>query len=157
MKKLLLSLPVGLGLFYGAPGADAREGATFVCAAPAGHVCQFGVRTRNRETHFALPSGRRKNTRAVSFRVDKYCMCDPGPVTPNCVAPVLITGVQARGWMSLLDRILERACKGPILDLRHASERRASDGYLTEQRLLGQVTCVQSEERSLRRSLVVQN
>ena len=40
--------------------ASAQQTITFFCAAPAGHVCQFAVKTGGSQTTFALPSGERK-------------------------------------------------------------------------------------------------
>jgi hypothetical protein len=62
---------------------------TFLCAAPAGHVCQYAVRTGGQQIAFALPSGERKEVAGITPHVDKYCVCDPGPVTPDCKAPRL--------------------------------------------------------------------
>ena len=38
---------------------------------------------------FALPSGERKEVPGITPHADKYCVCDPGPVTPDCKAPRL--------------------------------------------------------------------
>jgi hypothetical protein len=38
---------------------------------------------------FALPSGEPKEVSGITSHADKYCVCDPGPVTPNCQAPKL--------------------------------------------------------------------
>jgi hypothetical protein len=38
---------------------------------------------------FALPSGERKEVASITPHADKYCVCDPGPVTPDCTAPQL--------------------------------------------------------------------
>jgi hypothetical protein len=38
---------------------------------------------------FALPSGERKEVANVTPHADKYCVCDPGPVTADCTAPQL--------------------------------------------------------------------
>jgi hypothetical protein len=67
----------------------AQEAVTFTCLAPTGHVCQFGVRTGGKQVNFALPSGAKKEMAGVTPRVDKYCICDPGPVTPDCKQPRL--------------------------------------------------------------------
>jgi len=72
-----------------AAGAHAQQAARFVCLAPAGHVCQFAVRTGGSEINFALPSGERKEVPGITPYADKYCVCDPGPVTPDCQAPLL--------------------------------------------------------------------
>jgi hypothetical protein len=65
----------------------AQQTVTFLCAAPAGHVCQFAVQTGGSQIAFALPSGQRKEVPGITPHADKYCVCDPGPVTPNCQAP----------------------------------------------------------------------
>ena len=62
---------------------------TFLCAAPAGHVCQFAVQTGGSQIAFALPSGERKEVPGITPHTDKYCVCDPGPVTADCTAPRL--------------------------------------------------------------------
>ncbi len=67
----------------------AQQTVTFLCAAPTGHVCQFAVQTGGSQVDFALPSGARKEAPGVTPHADKYCVCDPGPVTPDCKAPLL--------------------------------------------------------------------
>ena len=67
----------------------AQQTVTFLCAAPAGHVCQFAVQTGGSQMNFALPSGERKEVSGITPHADKYCVCDPGPVTPDCKAPQL--------------------------------------------------------------------
>jgi hypothetical protein len=67
----------------------AQQTVTFLCAAPAGHVCQFAVQTGGSQVAFALPSGQRKEVPGITPHADKYCVCDPGPVTANCQAPRL--------------------------------------------------------------------
>jgi hypothetical protein len=90
MKKLLLMTTLCvLALVCLAPGANAQQSVTFLCAAPAGHVCQFAVQTGGSQIAFALPSGERKELPGITPHADKYCVCDPGPVTPNCQAPQL--------------------------------------------------------------------
>jgi hypothetical protein len=90
MRNLLLSTalclagPIGL-----ATVASAQQTVTFLCAAPAGHVCQFAVRTGGSQTAFALPSGEQKEVANITPHTDKYCVCDPGPVTADCMAPQL--------------------------------------------------------------------
>jgi hypothetical protein len=66
-----------------------QEAVTFTCLAPAGHVCQFGVRTGAGQLNFALPSGEKKEMPGLTPRSDTYCVCDPGPVTPDCKQPRL--------------------------------------------------------------------
>ena len=72
-----------------ATAASAQQTVTFLCAAPAGHVCQFAVKTGGAQTTFALPSGERKEVANITPHADKYCVCDPGPVTADCTAPQL--------------------------------------------------------------------
>src|SRR5215831_12843234 len=90
MKKLLLA---GALLLLGSAGlpslAQAEQTVTFLCAAPAGHVCQFAVQTAGSQVNFSLPSGERKEVPNITPHADKYCVCDPGPVTPDCQAPLL--------------------------------------------------------------------
>jgi hypothetical protein len=81
---LFVATPIGL-----ATGASAQQTVTFLCAAPAGHVCQFAVKTGGSQMSFALPSGERKEVANITPHADKYCVCDPGPVTADCTAPQL--------------------------------------------------------------------
>jgi hypothetical protein len=90
MKRLLLA--GGLSLLSPqifATAAHAQQTVTFLCAAPAGHVCQFAVQTAAAPVSFSLPSGQRKEVPGVTPHADKYCVCDPGPVTPDCKTPQL--------------------------------------------------------------------
>lgn len=90
MRRLLLSATLcALGPMHLATGAQAQQNVTFLCLAPTGHVCQYAVRSGGQEIAFALPSGERKEAPGVTPHVDKYCVCDPGPVTPDCKAPRL--------------------------------------------------------------------
>ena len=89
VKALSVALPAYLALAVSAPGAMAQQAATFICLAPAGHVCQFAVQTGGSQVDFALPSGERKEVPSITLHADKYCVCDPGPVTPDCKAPRL--------------------------------------------------------------------
>jgi len=95
VKKSILSIAVGLVLPVclaagaHAPQTLAQQAATFICLAPAGHVCQFSVKTGGSQVDFALPSGERKEMAGITPHADKYCVCDPGPVTPDCKAPRL--------------------------------------------------------------------
>jgi hypothetical protein len=95
MSKTLVLVSICLALLaFLAPGASlqpvsAQQPATFLCLAPAGHVCQFAVRTGAGPISFALPSGERRELAGLTPVVDKYCVCDPGPVTPDCTAPQL--------------------------------------------------------------------
>jgi hypothetical protein len=69
--------------------AQAAQTVTFLCAAPAGHVCQFAVQTAGSPINFSLRSGARKEVPNITPHADKYCVCDPGPVTPDCKAAQL--------------------------------------------------------------------
>jgi hypothetical protein len=95
MRKMLLSTalcaaaPVCLATAANAQQMLAQQTVTFLCAAPAGHVCQFAVQTSGSQIAFALPTGERKELPGVTPHADKYCVCDPGPVTPDCKAPRL--------------------------------------------------------------------
>ncbi len=90
MKKFLLSAVLCAAASIGYAGAaNAQQTVTFLCAAPAGHVCQFAVQTGGSQVAFALPSGERKEVSNITPHADKYCVCDPGPVTPDCKAPRL--------------------------------------------------------------------
>ena len=96
MTKTLLGLTILLSLSaFAARAADAQQvlaqqkPVKFLCAAPTGHVCQYRVQTAAGPVDFALPSGERRELGGVTPLVDKYCVCDPGPVTPDCKAPQL--------------------------------------------------------------------
>ena len=90
MRSLFLAAAIGVAapIWLGA-AASAQQPVTFLCAAPAGHVCQFAVKTGGSQLAFALPSGERKQVANVTPHADKYCVCDPGPVTADCTAPQL--------------------------------------------------------------------
>ena len=93
MRNLLLTTALCVAApFCLAPAASAQQTlaqqtVTFLCAAPAGHVCQFAVQTGGSQIAFALPSGERKEVPGITPHTDKYCVCDPGPVTADCTAP----------------------------------------------------------------------
>src|SRR5215475_13198247 len=90
MKKLLLiSTITAMATLDAAKPTLAQQTVTFVCLAPAGHVCQFAIQTGGSQMTFALPSGERKQVAGITPHADKYCVCDPGPVTPDCKAPQL--------------------------------------------------------------------
>ncbi len=90
MKNLLLSAALCVAApICLASAASAQQTVTFLCAAPTGHVCQFAVKIAGSQMDFALPSGERKEVAGVTPHADKYCVCDPGPVTPDCKAPRL--------------------------------------------------------------------
>ena len=67
----------------------AQQPVPFLCNAPQGHVCQFQINTASGPINFALPSGQRTEIPGVRPGADSYCVCDPGPVTPDCKAPQL--------------------------------------------------------------------
>ena|SRR5450432_3563230 len=90
MRSLLLATALCVAApLCSATHANAQQTVTFLCAAPAGHVCQFAVQTGGSQVKFALPSGERKEVAGVTPHSDKYCVCDPGPVTPDCKAPLV--------------------------------------------------------------------
>jgi hypothetical protein len=89
LTALCVAAPVCLAPAVNAQQTLAQQTVTFLCAAPAGHVCQFAVQTGGSQIAFALPSGERKDVPGITPHADKYCVCDPGPVTPNCQAPRL--------------------------------------------------------------------
>jgi hypothetical protein len=90
MRNLLLSAALCAVTSVGlASGASAQQTVTFLCAAPAGHVCQFAVQSGGTQMAFALPSGERKQVSGITPHADKYCVCDPGPITSDCKAPQL--------------------------------------------------------------------
>jgi hypothetical protein len=72
-----------------ATAAHAQQTVTFLCLAPAGHICQCAVQTDGSQINFALPSGERKEVPGITVHAEKYCVCDPGPITPDCQAPQL--------------------------------------------------------------------
>ncbi len=92
MRSVLSSLVLFVLLLTaigGAQQAVAQQAVTFTCLAPAGHVCQIGVRSGGGQLNFALPSGEKKEMAGITPHTDKYCICDPGPVTPDCKQPRL--------------------------------------------------------------------
>ncbi len=95
MRKLLpltalcVAAPLSVATAANAQQTLAQQTVTFLCAAPTGHVCQFAVQTGGSQVDFALPSGARKEAPGVTPHADKYCVFDPGPVTPDCKAPLL--------------------------------------------------------------------
>jgi hypothetical protein len=90
MRTTIIFAAMGLALpVLFAPAANAQHAPVFLCAAPAGHVCQFAVQSAAAPINFALPSGERKEVPGVTPYAAKYCVCDPGPVTPDCKAPQL--------------------------------------------------------------------
>lgn len=92
MNRIVMSAALGAAALLvagaGSP-AFAQQTVTFLCNAPAGHVCQFQVNTAAGPINFALPSGERTKIADVRPHADTYCVCDPGPVTPDCKAPKL--------------------------------------------------------------------
>jgi hypothetical protein len=89
VRNLLLSTALCLTAICLTASANAQQTVTFLCAAPAGHVCQFAIKTGGAQTTFALPSGEKKQVANITPHADKYCVCDPGPVTADCTAPQL--------------------------------------------------------------------
>jgi len=91
MRGFLLTLSTILlaAATAGPQRVAAQEAPAFTCVAAAGHVCQFAVRTGGGQINFALPSGETKEIPGVLPHLDTYCVCDPGPVTPDCKQPRL--------------------------------------------------------------------
>ena len=92
MNRILLRGALGAAALLAGVSAGpafAQQTVTFLCNAPAGHVCQFQINTAAGPINFALPSGQRTQIPDVRPHADKYCVCDPGPVTPDCTAPRL--------------------------------------------------------------------
>ena len=92
MNRIVLRGALGAAALIAAAGAGpafAQQTVTFLCNAPAGHVCQFQIDTAAGPINFALPSGQRTQIPDIRPHADKYCVCDPGPVTRDCVAPRL--------------------------------------------------------------------
>ena len=92
MKLAFFRAALGAAALVAAAAAQptfSQQTVTFLCNAPAGHVCQFQINTASGPINFALPSGERKQVAGVTPHADTYCVCDPGPVTPNCQAPQL--------------------------------------------------------------------
>jgi hypothetical protein len=62
MRHLFLAAALGVAapIWLGA-AASAQQTVTFLCAAPAGHICQFAVKTGGSQMTFArrLASGRK--------------------------------------------------------------------------------------------------
>ncbi len=101
MRNLLLSTALCVvATVCLATAASAQQTVTFLCAAPAGRVCQFAVQTGGSQIAFALPSGERKEVSGITPHADKYCVCDPGPVTPNCQPSGSTIGAWAPGSTS---------------------------------------------------------
>src|ERR1700722_4542418 len=72
----------------GAQQTDNQQTVTFDCASPAGHTCQFGVRTKaGTVLNFGLSSGDVHQLSGIVPGEDTYCVCDPTPVTADCKAP----------------------------------------------------------------------
>ena len=86
--KAALGAAIGLATVLAAAPAIAGE-ATFLCNAPAGHTCQFQINTGSGPIAFALPAQEKKRVAGVTPHADTYCVCDPGPITPDCKAPQL--------------------------------------------------------------------
>ena len=121
MKNALLIATVFLALAVGAQQTLAQERTVrFLCHAPTGHTCQYRVRTAAGPVDFALPSGERREVAGVTPLVDKYCVCDPGPVTPDCKAPQL--GYWCLGHWSKVKRPPEMNSENDAIEGRFARE-----------------------------------
>jgi hypothetical protein len=62
-----------------APPMSAHECARLLCLAPAGHICQFEVRTPGGPIEFALPSGERKEVAGVTRAATNIALAIPVP------------------------------------------------------------------------------
>jgi hypothetical protein len=132
MKKSLLSAALCAAASIGFGSASsAQQTVTFLCAAPAGHVCQFAVQTGGSQMAFALPSGERKEVSNITPHADKYCVCDPGPVTPDCKAPQLDhwcmgswldvdTGLNSQ--IDITNGLFAAGQQNRLTDLRHSTQ-----------------------------------
>jgi hypothetical protein len=91
MNTRLLVAAMSFALLTAAAGECVAQQQTvkFVCFLQPGHVCQYAIQTSGGPVSFALPAGERREVPGITPGVDKYCVCDPGPVTPDCKAPVL--------------------------------------------------------------------
>jgi hypothetical protein len=113
MRTTLLFPAVLLALTEFAPAANAQqalaqqETVRFLCLAPAGHICQFSVRTGAGPLDFAQPSGERREVAGITPYADKSCVCDPGPVTPDCKAPQLDHGCLG-DWLDITRELNSR-------------------------------------------------
>jgi len=119
MKNALLMATAFLALAVGAQQTLAQERTVrFLCHAPTGHTCQYRVRTAAGPVDFALPSGERREVAGVTPLVDKYCVCDPGPVTSDCKAPQL--GYWCLGHWSKVKRPPELNSRNDAIEDRFA-------------------------------------
>jgi hypothetical protein len=84
--KTLAAAALVLGMLATPAFAQERT-VEFVCLAPAGHTCQYVIKTAKGPVSFALPAGEKKMVPGITPRADKYCVCDPGPVNDSCTAP----------------------------------------------------------------------
>jgi hypothetical protein len=75
MRHLLLVTALGIAApIWLGTAASAQQTVTFLCAAPAGHVCQFAVKTGGSQMTFALPSGERKEVASITLtRINTAC------------------------------------------------------------------------------------
>jgi hypothetical protein len=125
MRNLLLLTMLCIAAPTGwATAASVHQTVTFLCAAPAGHVCQFAVQTGGSQMAFALLSGARKEVPGITPHADKYCVCDPGPVTPDCKAPLLDHWCMG-SWLDVDTGLNSENDVGK--DLFAAARRRAAD------------------------------
>ena len=78
------ALGAAMGLATGVAAAPVFAGeATFLCNAPAGHICQVQINTGAGPIAFALPAHEKKRVAGVTPHADKYCVCDPGLNSEN--------------------------------------------------------------------------
>ena len=121
MKNALLTATALVALALSAHQTLAQQTTVrFLCAAPTGHICQYRIRTAAGPVDFALPSGERREVAGVTPLVDKYCVCDPGPVTPDCKAPQL--GKWCLGHWSKIKRPPEMNSENDAIEDRFARQ-----------------------------------
>ena len=126
MTAIGLSAAIGLSLSAVTTAANAQQQpAIFFCRAPVGHVCQFAVQAGAAPIAFALPSGERKLVPGLVPYSATYCVCDPGPVTPDCTAPRPDQWCLGR-WMAVIPGVNAQIEASPALAQR-AGRRAAGD------------------------------
>ena len=114
MRNLLLSAALCAVTSVGLVSSASAQQTVSLPVRGAGRT-RVSVRGANRGSQmaFALPSGERKEVPGITPHADRYCVCDPGPITPDCKAPGWIIGAWALGSMSIRGSILKM--RSPIV------------------------------------------
>jgi hypothetical protein len=120
MKNILLTGATLALALCAQPTLAQQTTVRFLCAAPTGHVCQYQIQTGAGPVDFALPSGERREVAGITPLVDKYCVCDPGPVPPDCKAPQL--GKWCLGRWSKVKRPPELNSENDAIENRFARQ-----------------------------------